>query len=298
MTLSRQGDSRLRSSPAGSSEQGAYRASPRPTFERPTHITRQSAVRHVWGDPESGEVADWIYVSSDLIHALVFGLEPHGSFTHSPDHRTVFGADELLYVLEGVMAIANPETGEVHRVEAGESVFFRRDTWHHAFAHGDGPLRVLELFAPPPSAGTSGAYARTRPYLEDSRYARDDLLGRLAPASPEPQTLRRLDSRDIAWRRDLGVLVGLYASTEHLTVGVVEVDPGQAGALHAHGGDEILYVTEGQLIVRAWQADEVSVFEVGPHDACYLPIGSRHEYRNFGGTTARAIFGVAPTYLE
>ena len=76
-----------------------YRPSPRPTFDGPAHIPKASAVRHLWGDPVSGEVADWIYVSSEFIHALVFGLEPHGSFRHSPDHRTVFGADELLYVL-------------------------------------------------------------------------------------------------------------------------------------------------------------------------------------------------------
>ncbi len=284
--------------PAEPGAVGSYRASPRPTFDKPTHITRAAASHHLWGDSESGVVADWIYVSSELIHALVFGLEPQGSFTHSPQHRTVFGADELLHVLAGVMAIANPETGEVQRIEAGESVFFRRDTWHHAFAHGEEPLRVLELFAPPPSTGTSGAYARTRPYLESSRYAVDESLGQLVPARHDPRTLHRPDRRDIVWRRELGVLVGLYVSTEHLTAGVVEVDPGQAAAVHAHGGDEILYVTEGRLIVRAWQSDQVSVFEVGPDDACYLPIGSRHEYRNYGDVSARAIFGVAPTYLE
>lgn len=294
MTLARQGSTQ----PTDIAATSLYRASPRPTFDKATHITRDSAVHHLWGDPESGEVADWIYVSSQLIHALVFGLEPHGAFRHSPHHRTVFGADEVLCVLEGVMAISNPETGEVHRVEAGESVFLRRDTWHHAFAHGDGPLRVLELFAPPPSTGSSGANAQTRPYLDESRYSNDEVLGLLAPASPRPGTLRRLDRRDVIWRRDLGVLVGLYASTEHLTVGVLEVDPGQAATVHAHGGDEIVYVTEGQLTIRAWQSDEVSVFEAGPHDACYLPVGVRHEYRNFGGSTASAIFGVAPNYLE
>jgi len=296
MTLPRQGDPQTLDV-LMTNVTDSYRPSPRPTFEKPAHITRQCAASHVWGDPESGEVADWIYVSSQYIHALVFGLQPHGSFRHSPQHRTVFGADELLYVLEGVMALSNPETGEVCRVEAGESVFFRRDTWHHAFAHGEGPLSVLELFAPPPSTGSSGAYARTRPYLDDSRYANDELLGQLAPASSDLRTLRRLDFRDIVWRRDLGILVGLYASTEHLTVGVLEIDPGQGAAVHAHGGDEIIYVTEGKLIVRAWQSEDVFVFEVGPEEACYVPIDCRHEYRNFGGTTARAIFGVAPTYL-
>ena len=277
---------------------GSYRPSPRPTFDCPTHVTAQSALRHIWGDPESGEVADRIYISSSYIHALVFELEPHGWFRSSPNHRTVFAADELLYVLEGVMAIANPETGEVRRAGAGDGVFFRRDTWHHAFAHGEGPLRVLELFAPPPSTGSSGAYARTRPYLEGALYADDRRLGRLAPASDEPGTLHQVRREDIVWRRDLGVLVGLYASTEHLTVGVIEVDPGQMAAVHVHDGDEIVYVTEGELTVRAWQAEKVSVFEIGPNDACYLPKGCSHEYRNFGSRTARAVFGVAPAYLE
>ena len=143
MTLPRQHGAHPPSGESNRQPEGTYRASPRPTFDRPTLITKQSAVRHVWGDPESGEVADRIYVSSQLVHALVWELPPHGSFRHSPHHRTVFGADEFLYVLQGVMAIANPETGEVHRLEAGESVFFRKDTWHHAFAHGNGPLSVL-----------------------------------------------------------------------------------------------------------------------------------------------------------
>jgi quercetin dioxygenase-like cupin family protein len=277
---------------------GTYHPSPRPTFESPTLIAKADATRHVWGDPEAGEVADWIYVSSALVHALVFGLGPGGEFRHSPDHRTVFRADELLYVLEGVMAIANPATGEVQRVEAGESVSFGRDTWHHAFAHGPGPLRVLELFAPPPASGSSGSYARQQPYLEDSRYADDAVLGRLPAAGDETRahTLRHLDRRDIVWRRELGVLIGLLISTDELTAGVVEVDPGRCAARHAHGGDEVLYVTGGRMTVRAWNGPEVSVFELGSDDACYLPRGCEHEYRNYEDQTAHAVFGVAPTY--
>ncbi len=79
--------------------------------------------------------------------------------------------------------IADPETGEVQRAEAGESVFFRRDTWHHAFALGPEPLRVLELFAPPPAAGASSTYAREQPYLETSRYADDARSGAWPPAA-------------------------------------------------------------------------------------------------------------------
>jgi quercetin dioxygenase-like cupin family protein len=282
----------------GRGTQGTYHPSPRPSFDAPTLIAKGDATRHIWGDPEAGEVADWIYVSSELVHALVFGLGPGGEFRHSPDHRTVFRADELLHVLEGVMAIANPATGEVQRVEAGESVCFGRDTWHHAFAHGPGPLRVLELFAPPPASGSSGAYARQQPYLDVCRYADDTVLGRLPSAGGGVGTLRRLERRDAVWRRDLGALIGLLVSTDELTAGLVEVDPGRRAASHAHGGDEVLYVTEGRMTVRAWDGDEVRVFELGPDDACYLPRGCRHEYRNYGAQTAHAVFGVAPKYAD
>ncbi len=45
-----------------------YKPSPRPTFSEPTPIRAADAVRHVWGDEESGLVQDWIYVSSERIH--------------------------------------------------------------------------------------------------------------------------------------------------------------------------------------------------------------------------------------
>jgi quercetin dioxygenase-like cupin family protein len=276
-----------------------YSPSPRPTFTIPTAIPRERALRYVWGDDESGHVVDWIYASTSAIHCLVFGLPAGGSFTHSREFRTVFGADEVLRVLSGTMMIANPETGEVQRAEAGQHVFFRRDTWHHAFAHGAQPLRVLELFAPPPSAGTSGVYARTRPFLEHSRYADDALLDRLAPTRhAEEPTLAVVTDRELAWRLDLGVPTGFIASTEHLTVHTLEVSPGMASRVHAHDGEELLFVTSGTLWVRAWHHDQVYAFELGPHDACFLPEGCEHEYRNVDADVGAAVVGVAPTYAS
>lgn len=173
-----------------------YSPSPRPTFERPTAIPRDRAVRHTWGDAESGYVEDWIYVSSGLLHALVFGLPPGGAFRHSEAYRTIFAADEVLYVLEGTFVAANPETGEVYRLEPGETLFFRRDTWHHGFSYGGENVRVLELFAPPPATGSSGAYARTKPYVERSRYTDDALLGRLPGVGRARETMRVLRPAD------------------------------------------------------------------------------------------------------
>jgi quercetin dioxygenase-like cupin family protein len=266
-----------------------YSPSPRPIFEGPALISAQSVTRHVWGDEESGEVADWIFASTERIHCLIFGLAPGGWFKHSREYRTVFGADEVLTVLSGTLVIANPETGEVKRAETGQSVTFRAGTWHHAFAHGEEPLRVLEFLSPPPSAGTTGAYARTREYLEESRYTGAD-------PTAEP-TLHVVRTEDIEWRRDLGVLAGELSSTEHLTVMQLELNAGEASSTHTHGGDELVYVTHGTLHVRAWFEEKSHVFELGPGDACYIPQGAEHHYLNYGKTMARALEGVAPAYL-
>ena len=163
--------------PPVDAEVSGYRPSPRPTFDEATPLRRADVVTYTWGDDGSGEVQDWLYVSSEKIHELVFGLPPHGSFLHSDEFRTIFAADELLYVLSGTLLLANPESGEAHRVEAGEAAFFRRDTWHHAHAIGRDALRVLELFAPPPAAGASGAYARSQPLLSHVALGDDGQLG-------------------------------------------------------------------------------------------------------------------------
>ena len=158
----------------------AYRPSPRPAFDGPAAIPYAGVTRHVWGDPEAGEVADWIYASTECVHALVFGLAPGAWFRHSPEFRTIFGADELLYVLRGTMVIANPETGEVLRVARGGTAFFRSDTWHHVHAHGNEELRVLELYAPPPSKGLLGRVCAHEALPRAGRLA----LRRRQPARP------------------------------------------------------------------------------------------------------------------
>ena len=37
--------------------------------------------------------------------------------------------------------------------------------------------------------------------------------------------------------------------------------------------------------------------ELRPDEACFLPAGSAHEYRNYAGSTATAVIGVAPRFL-
>jgi len=285
---------------------GGYQPSPRPSFDSAAVIARADAVRHVWGDAESGEVLDRIYVSNDRIHQLLFEISPGGQFTHSASFRTVFGADEVLYALDGDLVVANPQTGQVVRVWPGEAVFFGPDTWHHAFNWGTGPARVLEFFAPPPSRGTSGAYAQQRPLLEGSSYSGDDVLGRIVPgalaegggAGPvaaRPGQLTVVRPQDYIWQLDgdrAPVLTGIIASTPRLTVVRCEVrGAGWSGWL-SHAGDTGGYVLAGTLLLqldgRAWH-------ELGPGDGFYLPGGERYQVRNAAAGITSYLAGSAPT---
>lgn len=279
-----------------------YASSPRPTFTGPAHIPYETVTRHLWGDKVAGEVADWIYVSSDKIHQLVFGLPPGGAFRHSDAYRTIFAADEVLYVLSGVMVLSNPETGEVHRLLPGEAAFFRRDTWHHAFNHSTEPLRVLEIFAPPPAQGTSGAYARTKPNLAVSKYIQEEWLGNWPMALMEARrkfTIQIVREQDVLWGLEgqtQQVLVGLLASTEHLTVGKIQLLPSQKSDVQLHQGDESLYLLDGHLNVHIPENDGQRWFELKPGDGFYIPQGVPHQYYNISGQPVSFLFGVAPSY--
>ena len=284
----------------------AYQSSPRPVFDGPTPIPYGRVTRHLWGDEASGQVDDWIYVSSDKIHQLVFGLPPGHGFRHSESFRTVFAADEVLTVLMGTMVIANPETGETHLVRQGESAFFQKDTWHHAFAWGDQELRVLEFFAPPPSTGSSGKYAATRPYVAEARYERTELIGHWPANRAQAEaaaTITVLREADRLWsidRADPRVLTGVIASTDQLTVGSVRLNPGGRGEALVHGGAAGLYVLAGRVNVLIDDPDAAPPvwFELHPQDGFYVPEGVRYRLFNMGGAPAEVLFGVAPWYRQ
>jgi quercetin dioxygenase-like cupin family protein len=267
----------------------------------PGAVRAAEATLKLWGDEAAGYVNDWIYVSNEKIQQLVFSLAPGGRFGHSERHRTNLGADEIFYVLAGVLVLANPETGEVHRVEPGEAVWFGPDTWHHGVSQGTETLRVLEFFAPPPATGSSQPYANTKPYLSAPTYVQDEWLGSWPAASGrsrERRTQRVVRPADVLWRLEgeaNQVLVGILLSTERLTCGVVELLPGQRSDLRTHGGDCAGYVLEGRLNLLL--LDGKRWFQVETDDGFFVPAGLPYQWFNMTDRPVRLLFGVAPTYV-
>ena len=275
--------------------------SSRITSVEPGPVRGDRALVRLWGDDEAGWVNDWVYVSSERLYQIVLSMPPGASFRHSERNRTVFGADELYLVLSGSFALANPETGEVLRLEAGDAAWFRPNTWHHGFVVGHTEAKVLEYFAPPPAAGMSQDYARTRPYLDRWRTTDDERLGAWpSSVARDRTTLHPIMPADTLWRlegADQELLVGLMLSTPRLTVGTGELLPDRRTGDRSHGGDLGLFVREGTLRVTV-PGDEGpdGVHHLRPSDGFYVPQGTRYRLANGNATRTTFVFGVAPRY--
>ena len=274
------------------------RATPRPTFDRPTVLRRQDAAHHVWGDAESGHVTDRVYVSTAALHVLEFELAPGGGFRHSPSNKTVFAADVLYHVLDGTLVIADPEHGEVRVVEAGEGVLFRRDTWHHGFNPTADTLRVLEFFAPPPSKGTASSYSVNQPDLASVRY-HDERWERSWPMAAAEQELTSklhvVRESAVLWRFAHAApthLQGTLVDTEHLVVRTGRVAAGHVEELHEVEDETVVVVTSGELWVDTRDTrGDFSVACLEPGDGVFVPVGCSLRVLVRSGAPATYLWG-------
>lgn len=282
--------------------------SPTVVSPEPGSVPAAGATLKLWGDEVAGYVDDRIYVSNERIQQLIFSIPPGAKFAHSERYRTNLGADEFFYVLRGAMAMANPQTGEVHQVRQGEAVWFGPDTWHHGFNCGTTALEVLEFYAPPPATGSSQPYANSKPYLHEPVYTQDEWLGRWPAAAREAAasyTQQVIRPTDVMWRAEGSerqVLVGIYLSTDELTAGCIELLPGQRSDVRVHGGDLAGYVQAGRLhLCLLDDPEDVRArrwFEAREQDGVFVPQGTAYRLFNMTDAPVRVFFGVAPTYLS
>ena len=257
-----------------------YKPSPKPDFSKSTIIKYAKIKIHLWGDEESGFVKDWIYVSNKSLHQIIFGLSARTNFKHSNEFRTIFGADELLYVLNGTMVIGNPQTGELHRVEKGEFIYFSKDTWHHAFNYSNEDLQVLEFFSPPPLTGTSGAYAKQKPLLRNFRYGQNYTLDPLK-LSNKKKSFKKINKNEINWSligENQEQLMGTIVNTKNLKVHILKVLGGQSTPKINFVNHSVFFILENKLKVTL--SNKKSKLAVNYKDSVYLKSGDCLQFYN------------------
>jgi quercetin dioxygenase-like cupin family protein len=257
-------------------------------------VPRPAAELKLWGDPVAGEVNDWIYHLGERLCALVFSIPPGARFTQSEAWKPIYGADELYYVLRGTLLLANPRTGEVVRVPEGSAVSFGRDTWHHGINGGDGELQVLEFFAPASADDTvltaGDGYGDAQPLERPSYVRRADTPTTIA-AVPRDEWLSRMEGESEP------ILVAVLVSTPALTVGWIELLPGQRSPLRVHGGDLLVYVLDGRLNVLCPDEERPHRWLEAEADAAVcLPAATPYRYFNMSERPVRFLFG-ATSYI-
>ena len=70
------------------------------------------------------------------------------------------------------------------------------------------------------------------------------------------------------------------------------VPAGQESLEETHDGEELVYVTRGELRVEAAGVEAT----LGPGDAFFVPSATPHRYASTDAGVAEAVFGVAPSF--
>jgi quercetin dioxygenase-like cupin family protein len=252
----------------------------------------------MWGDERAGYVSDWIYGSSHDIHMMSFEMSVGTRFGNSPDFKTIYNCAETYHCLKGEFTFHCPETGEVHVLKKGDTLYFPPNTWHWGYNFGAESCHVLECLTPRTEEAVE-AHAKKQPWLKDARYCLAEIVGSYLPgASRKGERARLARAGDYLFeivgdRRPMRV--GLICSTDMLTVGIIDLHPGQEGELVFHPSDKVVYCLAGRANIFVPEA-KPNWWELAAGDAGFLPARCRHAFFNTSDAMAKVIFGVAPNY--
>ncbi len=265
-------------------------------FDGPSLLRYSDVPRGVWGTSrESGQTVDWIYADTDEVCQIVFGISVGGWFRQEGEGFDVYERDIVWRVLEGTVVTANAETGEVHRVEAGESLHFKGDVWLQAWNYGAAPALAVEFTAP---AKSRAARVVHKPWPETQRLRDSALVGRWPEGRQEAAgraTVHHLREHDVLWQLegDAPILIGHVVSTPFLTVGEIHLLPGQRSDVRTHEGAMTLYVVSGALGVEL--PEDSTWLEAEPKDGVYLPPLTSYRLLNTGASPLVALFQLVPS---
>ena len=267
-------------------------------YDKATLIPAASAPRFLWGDDKAGYVSDWIYGSSPKIHMMSFEMNVGARFGNSPDFKTYYNAAETYHCLKGEFTFHCPETGEVHVLRKGDTLYFPPNTWHWGYNFGSETSHILESLTPRTEEAIE-AYAIKQPWLKDIRYGPRDQIGKFTPGDTRGTQRAKLVRAGEYLYEIVGeqkpMRVGIVCSTDMLTTAIVDLYPSQQSEMIDHPGDKVLYCLAGRMNVYL-PSESPNWWELNPGDSAYIPGGCRHSFFNSSDAMAKFLFSVAPTY--
>lgn len=275
-------------------------------FREPTLVRQSEATRFLWGDAESGQVSDLIYGRGERISAVIYTLGPGHWFGASETWKPLYDQHRFYYVVQGSLAIHDPESGEVAVANAGNAVTWRGSRYHFGYNVGRDEAVVLDWFAPaerPPDVPETAVMGAKRG-LHEIRGGRYELLGAWPDRRPEERrraleqgglmTVGPSDALHFVHGERTPLLVSILSSSSHLTAGTFELREATMSEPEQHPGDEVVYALSGRLHVHLPESGDW--FELQPLDCLFLPEGTTHQYWSYGAQASRAAFCVAPRY--
>jgi mannose-6-phosphate isomerase-like protein (cupin superfamily) len=256
-------------------------------YEKATLIKAAEVSRFLWGDQKAGYVSDWIYGSSPKIHMMSFEMAVGARFGNSPDFKTYYNCAETYHCLKGEFTFHCPESGEVHVLHKGDTLYFPPNTWHWGYNFGSETSHILECLTPRVEEAIE-AYAVKQPWLTDIRYGQRELMGHYRPGDGRGKrraTVARAGDYlyEIVGERQ-PMRVGLVCSTDMLTVGIVELHAGQESEIVSHPGmprrprqclsprrkPKLVGTSTGRFGVHSWRDKTCILQYVGSHGKVHL----------------------------
>ena len=268
------------------------------SYDKATLIKGADAPRFLWGDSEAGYVSDWIYGSSPKIHMMSFEMTVGSRFGNSPDFKTYYNAAETYHCLKGEFTFHCPETGEVHVMKKGDTLYFPPNTWHWGYNFGSETCHILESLTPRTEEAVE-AYAVKTPWLKSIKHGPHELIGKYLPGGSRGKQRATLVRPGDYLYEIVGekqpMRVGLVCSTDMLTTAIVDLYAGQESEQFSHPGDKVLFCLEGRMNVYL-PFESPNWWEMSPGDAAFIPEGCAHAFFNSSDSAAKFLFSVAPTY--
>ncbi len=295
-----------------------------PNKKRPCKITEDMYVSILYGF-ETTQVENQLFVSTDKILMAEWVLPPGSHYEPAGLHPH---GDECYYLIEGDATAFNGETGETFSFRAGDAMLIPQSTRHQIYNFTNRRIIAVGVVAPTIWAddgiGTIIPQVEHPRFLkgpEEPRYAEPSLLKHAPPhfkrnidalgswPLPGPKLREEKQLFIIKPEGQLAlihgekrhVLFSFVVSNDYMHLAVLKVPVAGVSEFESHGGDEVIYVLEGELCVRIPTSEDERTdqatyphFRLKSQEKMLIPEGTRHQYINFTNDVVTAYVAVAP----